>query len=193
VRQGSCPRAPDRSPKRIPGKAAVQIKDEHARVLQEVDVLATLTALIAAPGIDAPAVALGGAEYGLRGPGSGRLARCTNPSNATGPLAITVPCGFSRAGLPIGVQFIGRPFDEVRLVQAAHAYEEVSPSRGRRPAIVDKAEERNNPRTAICFHPCPFGADDEAASLPGILGGSAGMPTTRHAPRAWAIFWAMSR
>jgi aspartyl-tRNA(Asn)/glutamyl-tRNA(Gln) amidotransferase subunit A len=71
----------------------------------------------------------------VRGLGSGTLARCTNPSNATGLPAITVPCGFTRAGLPIGVQFIGRPFDEARLLQVAHAYEEVSPSRGRRPAI----------------------------------------------------------
>jgi len=131
----------------------VLIKDEHARVLQAVDALATPTALIAAPRIDAPPVALGGAEYRVRGPGSGLLARCTNPSNATGPPAITVPCGFSRAGLPIGVQFIGRPFDEARLVQAAHAYEEVSPSRGRRPAIVDTAEERNNPRRARYVSP----------------------------------------
>jgi aspartyl-tRNA(Asn)/glutamyl-tRNA(Gln) amidotransferase subunit A len=115
------------------------IKDEHARVLQEVDVLVTPTAPIAAPRIDAPTVALGGAEYRVRGPGSGLLARCTNPSNATGLPAITVPCGFSRAGLPIGVQFIGRPFDEARLLQVAYAYEEVSPSRGRRPAIVDNA------------------------------------------------------
>jgi len=42
-----------------------------------------------------------------------------------------------QAGLPIGVQFIGRPFEEARLLQVAHAYEGVSPSRGRRPAVVD--------------------------------------------------------
>jgi aspartyl-tRNA(Asn)/glutamyl-tRNA(Gln) amidotransferase subunit A len=112
------------------------IKEEHARVLQEVDVLVTPTAPIAAPRIDTPTVTLGGAEYRVRGPGSGLLARCTNPSNATGLPAITVPCGFTRAGLPIGVQFIGRPFDEVRLLQVAHAYEGVSPSRGRRSVAV---------------------------------------------------------
>jgi aspartyl-tRNA(Asn)/glutamyl-tRNA(Gln) amidotransferase subunit A len=113
------------------------IKEEYARVLQEVDVLVTPTAPIAAPRIDAPTVTLGGVEYAVRGPGSGLLARYTNPSNATGLPAITVPCGFTQAGLPIGVQFIGRPFEEATLLQVAHAYEEVSPSRGRRPAIVD--------------------------------------------------------
>ena len=114
------------------------IKEEHARVLQEVDILVTPTAPIAAPRIDAPTVTLGGVEHAVRGPGSGLLARCTSPSNATGLPAITVPCGFTQAGLPIGVQFIGRPFEEATLLQVAHAYEEVSPGRGRRPAIVDR-------------------------------------------------------
>ena len=115
------------------------IKEEHARVLQEVDFLVTPTAPIAAPRIDTPTFRLGDTEYRVRGPGSGILARYTNPSNATGLPAITVPCGFSRAGLPIGIQFIGRPFDEARLLQVAYAYEGVSPSRGRRPALVEGA------------------------------------------------------
>jgi aspartyl-tRNA(Asn)/glutamyl-tRNA(Gln) amidotransferase subunit A len=113
------------------------IKEEHARVLQEVDFLVTPTAPIAAPRIDAPTFKLGDTEYRVRGPGSGILARYTSPSNATGLPAITIPCGFTRGGLPIGVQFIGRPFDEVRLLQVADAYESVSPSRGRKPALVD--------------------------------------------------------
>ena len=114
------------------------IKEEHARVLQEVDFLVTPTAPIAAPRIDTPTFRLGDTEYRARGPGSGILARYTNPSNATGLPAITVPCGFTRAGLPIGIQFIGRPFDEARLLQVAYAYESVSPSRGRRPALVNE-------------------------------------------------------
>ena len=114
------------------------IKEEHARVLQEVDFLVTPTAPVGAPRIDVSTFTLGGIRHRVRGPGSGTLARCTNPSNATGLPAITVPCGFTRAGLPIGVQFIGRPFDEARLLRVAHAYEEVSPNRGRRPAIVDR-------------------------------------------------------
>jgi aspartyl-tRNA(Asn)/glutamyl-tRNA(Gln) amidotransferase subunit A len=111
------------------------IKEDHARVLQEVDFLVTPTAPVAAPRIDAPTLQLGETEYRVRGPGSGLLARCTNPSNATGLPAITVPCGFTQAGLPIGIQFIGRPFDEARLLQVAYAYEAVSPSQGRRPAL----------------------------------------------------------
>jgi aspartyl-tRNA(Asn)/glutamyl-tRNA(Gln) amidotransferase subunit A len=112
------------------------IKEEHARVLQHVDVLVTPTAPIAAPRIDATTVTLGGAQHRIRGPGSGMISKNTSPSNATGLPAITVPCGFTTAGLPIGLQFIGKPFEETVLLQIAQAYEAISPSRGRRPGLV---------------------------------------------------------
>ncbi|HEU4502174.1 MAG TPA: Asp-tRNA(Asn)/Glu-tRNA(Gln) amidotransferase subunit GatA [Nitrospira sp.] len=44
--------------------------------------------------------------------------------NLAGLPAIAVPCGFSKAGLPIGVQLIGRAFEEETLLRAAHAYEQ---------------------------------------------------------------------
>ncbi len=43
--------------------------------------------------------------------------------NLAGLPAIALPCGFSRAGLPIGMQLIGRPFEEEVILRAAHAYE----------------------------------------------------------------------
>ena len=112
------------------------IKEEHARVLQEVDVLVTPTAPVPAPPIGAQTVNLGGTAHRVRGPGSGVISKNTSPSNATGLPAITVPCGFTAAGLPIGLQLIGRPFEEALLFQVAHAYEAVSPARGRHPDVV---------------------------------------------------------
>jgi aspartyl-tRNA(Asn)/glutamyl-tRNA(Gln) amidotransferase subunit A len=44
-------------------------------------------------------------------------------ANLTGQPALTVPCGLSSAGLPIGFQLIGRPFDEVTVFRLARAYE----------------------------------------------------------------------
>lgn len=44
--------------------------------------------------------------------------------NLAGVPAIALPCGFSRAGLPIGLQMIGRPFEEDTILRAAHAYEQ---------------------------------------------------------------------
>ena len=114
------------------------IKEEHARVLQEVDFLVAPSSPVAAWPISADTITLNGKEYPVRGPGSSMTSRCTNPSNATGLPAITVPCGFTQSGLPIGLQLIGRPFDEALLFRVGHTYEAVSPSRGRRPPILDR-------------------------------------------------------
>lgn len=113
------------------------IKEEYARVLQDVDFLVTPSSPVAAWRIDAESIVLDGQSYPVRGPGAGMTARCTSPSNATGLPAMSIPCGFTSAGLPIGLQLIGRPFEEALLFQAAHGYETISPSRGRRPALVE--------------------------------------------------------
>jgi aspartyl-tRNA(Asn)/glutamyl-tRNA(Gln) amidotransferase subunit A len=113
------------------------IKEDFARVLQGVDCLATPTTPILAPPIGAATISLGGTEHPVKGPGSGLIARNTSPSNATGLPSITVPCGFSRSGLPIGLQLIGSPFEEALVLRAARAYGEVSPSRGRTPGIIE--------------------------------------------------------
>ena len=47
----------------------------------------------------------------------------TCPANVTGLPGLTIPCGFSRAGYPIGVQLLGRPFDEPTVYRLARAYE----------------------------------------------------------------------
>jgi aspartyl-tRNA(Asn)/glutamyl-tRNA(Gln) amidotransferase subunit A len=47
--------------------------------------------------------------------------------NLAGVPAISVPAGFSRDGLPLGVEFAGRPFAEATVYQLAHAYEQANP------------------------------------------------------------------
>ncbi len=49
----------------------------------------------------------------------------TIPANLAGLPAISVPCGLTRAGLPVGLQFMAAPFAEQTLLDAAHAYERV--------------------------------------------------------------------
>ena len=111
------------------------IKEDYARVLQEVDFLVTPASPVAAWPIASETVTLDGVDYPVRGPGAGMTARCTSPSNATGLPAMTLPCGFTAAGLPIGLQLIGRPFEEQLLFKAAIGYEAVSPALGRKPSI----------------------------------------------------------
>ncbi|HLZ32450.1 MAG TPA: Asp-tRNA(Asn)/Glu-tRNA(Gln) amidotransferase subunit GatA [Nitrospira sp.] len=55
--------------------------------------------------------------------------------NLAGLPAISLPCGFSRAGLPIGLQLIGRAFQEETMLRAAHAYEQSTQWHLKRPII----------------------------------------------------------
>ncbi len=49
----------------------------------------------------------------------------TIPANLAGLPGISVPCGLTEAGLPVGLQLVGRAFDEKTLLAAAHAYEQL--------------------------------------------------------------------
>jgi len=59
----------------------------------------------------------------------------TISANLAGVPGISVNCGFTAAGLPIGLQILGKPFDEGTILKAAHAYEQATPWRTRRPAL----------------------------------------------------------
>jgi len=59
----------------------------------------------------------------------------TISANLAGVPAISLPCGFSRDGLPIGLQLIGRPFEEETLLRAAYAYEQNTQWRTKKPVI----------------------------------------------------------
>ena len=59
----------------------------------------------------------------------------TGLPSLTGLPAISVPCGFSREGLPIGMQIIGRPFDEARLFRIADAYQALTDWHRRAPDL----------------------------------------------------------
>jgi Asp-tRNA(Asn)/Glu-tRNA(Gln) amidotransferase A subunit family amidase len=59
----------------------------------------------------------------------------TFPFNATGQPACSVPNGFNKAGLPIGLQIVGRPENEPTVVSLAAAYEEARPWSDQRPSV----------------------------------------------------------
>ena len=66
---------------------------------------------------------------------TGILIRNTAPFNGYGTPAITVPCGFSREGLPIGLQLCGRALGEVDVLALAHAYEQATEWHERTPPL----------------------------------------------------------
>jgi Asp-tRNA(Asn)/Glu-tRNA(Gln) amidotransferase A subunit family amidase len=59
----------------------------------------------------------------------------TYPFNLTGHPAISIPCGFSSDGLPIGLQIIGRRHADAQVLQAAAAFEAVMPWAHIRPTL----------------------------------------------------------
>jgi aspartyl-tRNA(Asn)/glutamyl-tRNA(Gln) amidotransferase subunit A len=96
-------------------RARAWIAAGYRRALGDVDV-------IALPTSPTPAFPLG---ERLTDPVSMYLSDVfTVGASLAGLPAISVPCGLSRGGLPIGVQLIGRPFDESTLFRVAHAYEQ---------------------------------------------------------------------
>ena len=88
----------------------------QTKFFQKFDVIVTPTTPIAAPfrvGLDAVETAH-------------QLTRLTAPFNLIGFPAISVPCGFTTAGLPIGLQLAAGPWKERTLLRAAHAFESVT-------------------------------------------------------------------
>ncbi len=59
----------------------------------------------------------------------------TYPFNLTGQPAASVPCGFTKTGLPIGLQIVGRRYDDVTVLRASAAFESVRPWAGNRPPV----------------------------------------------------------
>ena len=99
-------------------------KREFADVLRRVDLLVTPTMNQPAPafeGFDATAI--------IRGPSF------TAPFNVTGLPAISVPCGFTSSGLPVGMQIAGKPFDEPTVLRAAYTYQQHARWFERRPPM----------------------------------------------------------
>ncbi|WP_058041191.1 amidase [Streptomyces roseifaciens] len=60
--------------------------------------------------------------------------RLSAPANITGVPSLTVPVGRDTAGMPIGMQLMGRPFGEAKVLRAGHAYELTAPALGLAPA-----------------------------------------------------------
>ena len=92
---------------------------EYEEVLRSVDVLLTPTVPIPATEIGQRETTIDGYEEAVYS----ALTRLTGPTNLNGLPSLSVPCGTTTSGLPIGLQLIGRPFDEATLYRFGRAYE----------------------------------------------------------------------
>jgi aspartyl-tRNA(Asn)/glutamyl-tRNA(Gln) amidotransferase subunit A len=100
------------------------LKRQFAEVLQKVDVIASPTMSTPAPRFDE-----------MDAMTTSRSPSFTGPYNLTGMPAISVPCGFTSEGLPVGLQIAGKPFDEPTVFRAAYTYERAVKLYEKRPPV----------------------------------------------------------
>jgi aspartyl-tRNA(Asn)/glutamyl-tRNA(Gln) amidotransferase subunit A len=109
-----------------------EIRREIDKVFESIDVLITPTTPV-----PAPTIAELKENPDLLRPRELLLLRNTRPVNVWGLPAISVPCGFTTSGLPIGLQIIGPHWQEERVLQLAFAYEQATDWHRRSPRLID--------------------------------------------------------
>ncbi|HLF79395.1 MAG TPA: amidase [Dehalococcoidia bacterium] len=108
--------------------AQLEMQQAVRELMRDVDLILTPTSPIVAPTIEST-------KASLPGTGPTVLGRHTSPFNITGQPTISVPCGFSGDGLPIGLQLSGRWWQEGTVIRAAHAYQAATDWHTRRPPL----------------------------------------------------------
>ncbi len=111
------------------------VKEGVAQAMQHADVLVTPTSPAVATRIDAERITIRGEVHDLTLTRDEVMGRNTFLGNITGVPSISIPCGFGEGGMPVGLQLMGRPFEEPLLYRVAYAYEQVSPSKGVLPPL----------------------------------------------------------
>jgi aspartyl-tRNA(Asn)/glutamyl-tRNA(Gln) amidotransferase subunit A len=99
-----------------------RIVDAFLAAMEDVDLLVTPTAPTAATPLEGDLVTGEGADPELLA----AVINFTGPFDLTGFPAISIPCGFTTGGLPVGIQFVAKPWEEAPLLAIAHAYEQVT-------------------------------------------------------------------
>lgn len=96
------------------------IREEMLRIFEEVDVIVAPTVSMVAPKWKESFKTIQGESKAV----TAEFVRFAAPANLTGIPSLSIPTGFSTYGLPIGMQLMGRPFQEGTLLSLATAYEE---------------------------------------------------------------------
>jgi aspartyl-tRNA(Asn)/glutamyl-tRNA(Gln) amidotransferase subunit A len=108
------------------------LRRDFDNTFERVDAILAPTSPIPAPRLGENEVEIGAEKAAVRG----LLVGASRPANFTGHPALAVPCGFTQAGLPVGLQLIGPRWGEAGLLAIAKAYEEVTPWHTRHPGLL---------------------------------------------------------
>jgi len=97
--------------------------------LARMDAIVAPTCPVTAPRLGEKMLRIGDEDESVRS----ALLRLNRPANLAGLPAVSLPCGFSREGLPIGLQLIGAPWEEARLLRIARIYEQATDGHRKHP------------------------------------------------------------
>jgi aspartyl-tRNA(Asn)/glutamyl-tRNA(Gln) amidotransferase subunit A len=99
-----------------------QDQQEWERIYREIDLLISPTTVVPAFPVGQQMIQFGAELVDPRIHGT--LTYMTSPGDFNGYPAVSLPCGFTADRLPVGFQIQGKPFDELRIFQAAYLYEQ---------------------------------------------------------------------
>ena len=106
--------------------------DEFLAAMEPVDLLVTPTGPTAATLLEGDLITGDEADPQVLA----ALIHYSGPFNLAGFPAVSVPCGFTANGLPVGMQLVAKPWQEGPLLAAAHAYEQVTDWHIRLPVVL---------------------------------------------------------
>ncbi len=118
-------------------KAEIQmemISENINRHFKKYDILITPT--LACPAFEIGKSLFDRVEIDGKMVGTSEWMSYTYPFNISGHPAASIPCGWSSDGMPIGMQIVGRRFDEVSVLQVSKAFEEITPWQDKRPQLI---------------------------------------------------------
>jgi aspartyl-tRNA(Asn)/glutamyl-tRNA(Gln) amidotransferase subunit A len=113
-------------------KVRTLIVDDFAKAFEKVD-------LIVGPSMPCIATKIGASDDNAMF--GEMMDELTEPSTIAGLCGCSVPCGFSQ-GLPVGLQLIAPMFEEARLLQAVHAYQQKTDYHTKRPEIIERTSKK---------------------------------------------------
>jgi aspartyl-tRNA(Asn)/glutamyl-tRNA(Gln) amidotransferase subunit A len=107
-------------------RTQAEIRKRLEHFFDEYDFLVTPTTPIAAPTVEGHDAVEQAA----------RLTRFTAPFNLAGLPALSLPCGFTKTGLPVGLQIVSRAWGEFKVLNLGHAFEQATEWHKQRPLLV---------------------------------------------------------
>jgi aspartyl-tRNA(Asn)/glutamyl-tRNA(Gln) amidotransferase subunit A len=114
-------------------RARTVLRQSIADLYRRHDLIALVTPTVPATATAADALAISypdGEE-----PIHSGFTRFTMPFNTTGQPALSLPCGFDREGLPIGLQIVGRPYEDAKVCWIGQVFERATTGDHRRPSL----------------------------------------------------------